>query len=304
MECVRYRFWVFESSGRIGTIVGSKQLKNYGKLAEAIARFKSVYTEKTGNTFGNKTFNKLPAKFHHLDVEVAVPQNVLDKCYESTLDAAVFDLMQMLFDTTKMESMMCKCDLDLKQMPLGKISAKQIKTAMTTLRSISKLIQQHGSIHDLREASNKFYTLIPHAFGVNRPPIIDSIATIRSKNEMLESLLNMEIIYSLLKGANGESHPYDICYGKLDASVVPVAKQSARYTQLSKIVRNTHGLTHNTYTIEVLEIFQVVRTGEDAQFQQQLANHRLLWHGSRLMNFVSILSKGLKIAPPEAPATG
>lgn len=30
----------------------------------------------------------------------------------------------------------------------------------------------------------------------------------------------------------------------------------------------------------------------------------LLWHGSRLTNFVGILGQGLRIAPPEAPVTG
>ena len=30
----------------------------------------------------------------------------------------------------------------------------------------------------------------------------------------------------------------------------------------------------------------------------------LLWHGSRLTNYVGILSQGLRIAPPEAPMTG
>ena len=30
----------------------------------------------------------------------------------------------------------------------------------------------------------------------------------------------------------------------------------------------------------------------------------LLWHGSRLTNWVGILSQGLRIAPPEAPVTG
>lgn len=30
----------------------------------------------------------------------------------------------------------------------------------------------------------------------------------------------------------------------------------------------------------------------------------LLWHGSRLTNWMSILSSGLRIAPPEAPHTG
>lgn len=30
----------------------------------------------------------------------------------------------------------------------------------------------------------------------------------------------------------------------------------------------------------------------------------LLWHGSRLSNYVGIISQGLRIAPPEAPVTG
>ena len=30
----------------------------------------------------------------------------------------------------------------------------------------------------------------------------------------------------------------------------------------------------------------------------------LLWHGSRLTNYVGILNQGLRIAPPEAPVTG
>jgi len=30
----------------------------------------------------------------------------------------------------------------------------------------------------------------------------------------------------------------------------------------------------------------------------------LLWHGSKITNFMGIIAKGLKVAPPEAPATG
>lgn len=30
----------------------------------------------------------------------------------------------------------------------------------------------------------------------------------------------------------------------------------------------------------------------------------LLWHGSRLSNWVGILNQGLRVAPPEAPVTG
>ena len=30
----------------------------------------------------------------------------------------------------------------------------------------------------------------------------------------------------------------------------------------------------------------------------------LLWHGSRITNYVGILSEGLRVAPPDAPITG
>ena len=43
---------------------------------------------------------------------------------------------------------------------------------------------------------------------------------------------------------------------------------------------------------------------ESLRYRKDLHNKKLLWHGSRLTNFVGILSQGLRIAPPEAPATG
>ncbi len=58
-------------------------------------------------------------------------------------------------------------------------------------------------------------------------------------------------------------------------------------------------------------------SAENSDSVWNLPNRRLLWHGSRLSNFVGILSKGkkkkkkkkkfflgIRIAPPEAPMTG
>ena len=43
---------------------------------------------------------------------------------------------------------------------------------------------------------------------------------------------------------------------------------------------------------------------ENERFMKDIGNRMLLWHGSRLTNYVGILSQGLRIAPPEAPVTG
>merc|ERR1719510_1127746 len=77
---------------------------------------------------------------------------------------------------------------------------------------------------------------------------------------------------------------------------------------INSYVKNTHGDTngHTHYTLDLEEVFEVDRKGESKRFRPHSANHNrmLLWHGSRMTNFVGILSQGLRIAPPEAPVTG
>ena len=68
-------------------------------------------------------------------------------------------------------------------------------------------------------------------------------------------------------------------------------------------MQRTHAATHSSYSLELLEAFEVEREGEAAAFTD-VGNRQLLWHGSRLTNWCGILSQGLRIAPPEAPVTG
>lgn len=67
-------------------------------------------------------------------------------------------------------------------------------------------------------------------------------------------------------------------------------------------VRQSHGHTHH-FRLKVLDVFRINREGEEGRFEpwKQFENRQLLWHGSRLTNYVGILSQGLRIAPPEAP---
>lgn len=56
--------------------------------------------------------------------------------------------------------------------------------------------------------------------------------------------------------------------------------------------------------MKIGEIYEVVRPTEQSAFNKKIGNNLLLWHGSRVSNFVGILSQGLRIAPPEAPVSG
>lgn len=71
------------------------------------------------------------------------------------------------------------------------------------------------------------------------------------------------------------------------------------------IIRSEEELKEKIALLEALsDIFSVDREGEKNGFLSQLHNRTLLWHGSRLSNWVGILSQGLRVAPPEAPVTG
>lgn len=56
--------------------------------------------------------------------------------------------------------------------------------------------------------------------------------------------------------------------------------------------------------VKIVNMFKIEREGENDRYTKDLDNKTLLWHGSRLANYVGIISQGLRIAPPEAPASG
>lgn len=96
----------------------------------------------------------------------------------------------------------------------------------------------------------------------------------------------------------------DIKYSKLRCQIVPLAKDSTIYKTLQRYLINTHAKTHDKYQMTLLNIFTLSRPEEQSKFMWDLKDRRLLWHGSRLTNYVGILSEGLKIAPYQAPSTG
>ncbi|PRD25455.1 UNVERIFIED_CONTAM: Parp2 [Trichonephila clavipes] len=71
---------------------------------------------------------------------------------------------------------------------------------------------------------------------------------------------------------------------------------------LFQTLLETHGPTHSTYNMTLIDVFHCHEKGPSTYLD--CGNKHLLWHGSRITNWVGILQKGLKIAPPEAPSAG
>lgn len=80
-------------------------------------------------------------------------------------------------------------------MPLGKLSKGQIAKGFEVLEEIEAAMSQKGRRGRLEELSSKFFTAIPHNFGRNRPPAIDTKEIVEQKKEMLMVRFSFSVIY-------------------------------------------------------------------------------------------------------------
>uniref|UniRef100_A0A1I8AKG4 Poly [ADP-ribose] polymerase n=1 Tax=Steinernema glaseri TaxID=37863 RepID=A0A1I8AKG4_9BILA len=210
-----------------------------------------------------------------------------------------------------MEDCMRAMKIDMKKLPLGKLSRNQILSARGVLSSLQHYFNLQSRKMEILnpniilDASNRFYTLIPHDTGLEAVAKLDNEAIIKEKAELLEDLLEIELAYTIIKKEeNDELDPIDQSYAKLNTKMDVLDKNTPEFRQVLKYVNNTHGSTHNSYTLDIKDVYKVEREGERERYDSSLHNKKLLWHGSRLTNYVGILSQGLRIAPPEAPMTG
>ncbi|OAD52149.1 Poly [ADP-ribose] polymerase [Eufriesea mexicana] len=303
-------YWLFRSWGRIGTTIGGTKLDNL-PLKECIIQFESLYEEKSGNSWSQREhFVKVPHKMYPVDINYGdeASTKILESDVKSELEQPIQDLIKLLFDEASMRKVMLEFEIDVDKMPLGKLSKKQIQKAYLVLTDLQEVLKKKNfDTVQLVDASNRFYNLIPHNFGVSGPKVLDTMAEIQSKCEMLDVLLEMEIGYSLLHTKTDETkNPLDVHYKQLNSEVTVLDKESEEYKVIKQYVENTHGKTHTQYELEIEEVFLIKRQGEDSRYKpfKKLPNKKLLWHGSRTTNFAGILSQGLRIAPPEAPVTG
>ena len=229
-----------------------------------------------------------------------------------TLPPAVQEFVELIFSEKMMQQQLESLSIDLEKMPLGGMSDKQAERGYQILGDIAAALKEplpDESAHSQRllGLTEAFYNSIPHKFSLKQtPPVINTRELLLQKIEVIEALLNVNAAQSLAGGglaaAAPSVHPTDSHYATLKCGLTPASADE--FAMVQAYAANTHAATHNTYTLKVKHVFRADRAGEAAAHTASIGNRQLLWHGSRLTNWVGILSQGLRIAPPEAPVTG
>ncbi|XP_065728126.1 poly [ADP-ribose] polymerase 2 isoform X2 [Phocoena phocoena] len=310
-------FSVWMRWGRVGKMGQHSLAACSGDLNKAKEIFQKKFLDKTKNNWEDREkFEKVPGKYDMLQMDYTTNTQSEEETNkgeslksrlkpESQLDLRVQELMKLICNVQAMEEMMVEMKYDTKKAPLGKLTVAQIKAGYQSLKKIEDCIRagQHGRA--LVEACNEFYTRIPHDFGLRTPPLIRTEKELSDKVQLLEALGDIEIAIKLVRTElQSPEHPLDQHYRKLHCALHPLDHESYEFKVISQYLQSTHAPTHSDYTMTLLDVFEVEKEGEKEAFREDLHNRMLLWHGSRLSNWVGILSHGLRIAPPEAPITG
>lgn len=136
---------------------------------------------------------------------------------ESKLPPEVQEFVSLIFDQGHFQSTMAMMSYDANKLPLGKLSKRTLKNGFLLLKAIAEALAGGARTpSSLESLSNQYFSVIPHAFGRNRPPILNTTEMIQKEADLLDTLTDMEIATEIIKVAS-----------KIDDSVNLIDRQFA-----------------------------------------------------------------------------
>ncbi|KAL5015107.1 hypothetical protein ScPMuIL_009377 [Solemya velum] len=316
-------YYAWNRWGRVGE-PGANALKGPIPKDDAIKDFKKKFQDKTRNKWENRSnFQAVPGKYTMLDmageedddggdqIDAAIAAETKGKnIAKSNLDGPTQKLIKLIFDTNMFREAMQKLDIDVKKMPLGKLSKTQIAKGFECLENLEDGIKKKASGTKINELTSQFYTIIPHNFGRSVPPPIKDMETLQQKMDMLTVLADIELAQAMQsdkkkvkKAGPEEPNPLDTNYEKLACDLELMNTTSKEFKVLETYTNQTRG---DYRCSKIQHIWKVNRSGEEARFaaHKSITNRKLLWHGTNVAVVAAILNSGLRIMPHSGGRVG
>eukprot|EP00794_Sanderia_malayensis_P008789 gene8789-9728_t len=323
-------YYVWTRWGRVGES-GRNDLKGPLEFGAAEKEFEKKFKDKTRNNWKDReNFEAMKGKYTLLEIDTSdeVDAGDIERKLNATdqtdgpkkkirpckLDKPTQGLLSLIFSTDMFKDAMKQMSLDVKKMPLGKLSKTQIAKGFEALEEIKEILE-NGAVggkitNSLADQTSKFYTVIPHDFGRQRPPVINTTDVLQQKMDMLTVLGDIEIAQGLKREEESSQadleevdHPLDIDYGLLDTTLELVDKKSEEF----KVIKEYTEKTGSKYgSQKILEVWKVNRHSEGTRFatHDDIENRKLLWHGTNVAVVAAIMKGGLRIMPHSGGRVG
>ena len=308
---------------------GQYQNTPFSTPDEAVAEFCKIFKSKSGNEWKERhDFVEKPKKYRIVRAEYASRDEKasfeidLMTDVKSRLPLSLQKFVRDISDINMLKKSYWKEKLcDSGNIPFERISGEVISKADTILEEIKPLIAkkekfQHldvekrktdiyqlGVIFErISKLSNEYYFLIPSAdFSFEKVPPVDTEDILKSEKNRLKQLGEIELSKSIVVGSmlrKDEIHPLDYIFSCLDCTVEILEEDCLESAMILQYLYNSRGMN----SVRVEEIFKLQRNGDKVKHQTQRSNQnrKLLWHGTKLANMISILSHGLLVEPPSS----
>jgi len=177
--------------------------------------------------------------------------------------------------------------------PLGILTLGQIQKGEVILHELYGQFQKKKNAQgEIQRLTGEFYTLIPHRIGRTRAAVqaavIDSLEAFEQKQETLQLMKDMLQV-------NGEGnvlyHSQSRAqYDALRCAIDYVDPASPTWKEIRDYVINSQV---KSKSIKVVNVFTLRREAEWGSFAESVGNLRLMFHGSRIKNWVGLLSRGI-----------
>ena len=149
--------------------------------------------------------------------------------------------------------------------------------------------------------SNEYFQMVPPPdYREEAVPVLDNDSIIFRELLKVDNLMYTEVASKLLIASTrikGAMNRYDYIFSSLRVAMRPLGSAESDFW----LIRN---YAHMTQSFRKFKVFKLEREGEAERFDGKVGNNLLLWHGTRMTNYLSILSTGLRIAPLGAEKTG
>ena len=233
----------------------------------------------------------------------------LDK-NDDGLEKPLANLIRLIFDLKSMNQQIMKIGYDSDKIPLGQLSPQVISQGYKFLKNLENIIgntndKKSINTKEIYDLSSKYFTIIPHNFGMNNMHkfVINSQERIKEENELLDSIKNIKIVSGILQQTNNNNKEkneislkeklnefkYDVAY---------VSKEENIYSIIDKYLSKSNEIK-NSPKIKLIDLFSVKEKNSINITNNK--NKKLLWYGIRIQNFANVFKSGLSLPPPEAP---
>ncbi|KAH3743619.1 protein mono-ADP-ribosyltransferase PARP4 [Pelomyxa schiedti] len=197
----------------------------------------------------------------------------------SIVPAAVRKLLIGLWKESAIQ--LCSKNISLKQ-----LSSPQIEKAAVVLRKIQQAIE-NGELDPTvaHQLTTEFFSFVPTASNMQ-----NDISTIEQVLSWMDTLQDMRDVSCIGEGSfnlTGNLGDVDLLYYSLGATIELLPSETLEYSNVLDLV------AQHAPHLSVSNVFKVSRQMDLSNFNSDIGNERLLFHGSAIGNWLGILSRGM-----------